>query len=57
MSKHSVKKPKKRGKIKVPIGTKEEMKAFRAFMLRRKIRKGDKREKADFADISSPRGS
>ena len=59
MSKHATPthKRKKLGKIKVPLGTKEELKAFRAFLLRRKIRKGDKRAKEFFSDIPSPRGS
>ena len=50
-------KKKKLGKIKVPLGTAEELKAFRAFLLRRKIRKGDKRKSKGFDDIPSPRGS
>lgn len=51
------KKKKKLGKIKVPLGTQEELKAFRAFLLRRKIRKGDKRKRETFNEPSGPRGS
>ncbi len=60
MPSHTVaerKKKKKLGKIKVPLGTAEELKAFRAFLLRRKIRKGDKRVREFFSEPPNPRGT